>query len=68
MNRCQGSIPVGTKVDQPMREFVENEADRLGVTPSEFLRRVLLVYRESRAENTPCDHCGQPVVIELTYS
>ena len=68
MNRCQGSIPVGTKVDQPMRSFVEDECDRLGVTTSEFLRRVLLVYRESRAENTPCDHCGEPVVIELSYS
>jgi len=50
-----------------MREFVESEADRLGVTPAEFLRRVLMVYRESRSENTPCDHCGKPVVIELTY-
>lgn len=68
MNRCYGSIPVGTKVDQPMREFVESEADRLGMSVSEFLRRVLIVYRESRAENTPCDHCGQPVVIELSYS
>jgi hypothetical protein len=68
MNRCQGSIPVGTKVDQPMREFVENESERLGVTPSEFLRRLLLVYRESRAENMPCDYCGEPAVIELSYS
>jgi hypothetical protein len=50
-----------------MREFVENESERLGITPSEFLRRVLIIYRESRAENTPCDHCGQPVVIELTH-
>lgn len=68
MNRCQGSIPVGTKVDRPMREFVESESDRLGVTPSEFLRRLLLVYRQSRAEDTACDHCGEPVVIELTYA
>jgi len=67
MNRCQGSIPVATKVDQPMREFVEAEADRLGITVSEFLRRLLLVYRESQAENTPCEHCGQPVSIELSY-
>jgi hypothetical protein len=68
MNRCYGNIPVGTKVDQPMREFVENESDRLGISVSEFLRRVLIIYRESRAENIPCDHCGQPAVIELTYS
>lgn len=68
MNRCQGSIPVGTKVDESMRVFVEKESDRLGVSVSEFLRRLLIVYRESRAENTPCDHCGESVVIELTYS
>jgi len=67
MNRCQGSIPIGAKVDREMREFIEAEAERLGMTVSEFLRRLLIIYRESRAENTPCDHCGQPVVLELTY-
>ena len=68
MNRCQGSIPLGAKVDRNMREFVEAEADRLGMTVSEFLRRLLIIYRESRAENTPCDHCGESVVIELSYA
>ena len=68
MNRCQGSISVGTKVDRSMREFVEHESDRLGVTPAEFVRRVLLLYRQSRAEETACDHCGEPVVMELTYA
>jgi hypothetical protein len=51
-----------------MREFIENESERLGVTPSEFLRRLLLVYRESRAENMACEYCGEPAVIELSYS
>lgn len=51
-----------------MREFVEQEAERLGVTPSEFLRRLLDVHRESRAGNTACEHCGEPVEIELTYA
>lgn len=68
MSRCKGNIPVGTKVDRAMREFVESEADRLGVTISDFLRRLLLRYREIRAENAACDHCGQTVVMELTYS
>lgn len=68
MNRCQGNIPVATKVDQPMREFVEREADELGMSHSEFLRRLLLVYRQSRAGNTPCEHCGNATVIDLTYS
>jgi hypothetical protein len=55
-------------VDREMREFIENEADRLGVTPTEFMRRLLEVYQESRAGNAPCDYCGEPVVIELTYT
>jgi len=66
MPRCIGSIPVSTKVDRDMREFVENESDRLGVTPSEFLRRVLLIYQLSRAEQLTCNGCGQPQVIDLT--
>lgn len=68
MNRCQGSIPAGTKVDRSMYEFIEKEAERLGVTLAEFIRRLLLMYRQSRDENTACDHCGEPVVMELTYS
>lgn len=65
MSRCLGQIPVTTKVDQPMREFVETEAGRLGVSRAEFVRRLLELYRESRAGNTPCDSCGEPVEIEL---
>ena len=68
MTRALGNIPVGTKVDRDMREFVEEEADRLGVSVSEFLRRVLITYRESRAEQLHCDNCGYPAVIELTYA
>jgi hypothetical protein len=68
MERCQGSIPVGTKVDRPMREFVEEEAERLGITTSEFLRRLLLVYRRSRAGEAECEHCGEPTEIPLSYT
>jgi len=68
MSRCQGSIPVATKVDRPMREFIEQESERLGVTTSEFVRRLFEVYRESRAGNARCDYCEEPVNIELTYT
>lgn len=51
-----------------MREFIEQEADRLGVTPSEFLRRLFIVYRMSRAGEMACERCGHEQVIELTYS
>jgi len=68
MRRCQGNIPVGAKVDEEMRVFIEEEAERLGVSVSELLRRLFITYRESRAENTSCEHCGSATVIELSYS
>lgn len=67
MSRCQGEIPVAAKVDRPTREFVEDEAARLGVSRSEFLRRLLDTYRESQSGNAPCEHCGEPVRIDLSY-
>jgi hypothetical protein len=48
-----------------MREFVDRESERLAVSKSELLRRLLLAYQASRAGNASCDHCGEQVVIEL---
>ena len=48
-----------------MAEFVESEADRLGVTKSEFHRRLLEFYRGSRRENQDCPHCDDTIVVDL---
>ena len=48
-----------------MAEFIESEVDRLGVTKSEFHRRLLELYRESRREDVECPHCGETVVMDL---
>lgn len=65
MSRCLGTVPVGTKVDREMSEFVTEEASRLGVSRAEFQRRLLELYRDSRAGNTVCEHCGEPSVMQL---
>ena len=65
MSSCHGDIPTGTKTDSAMREFIEAESDRLGVSKSEFHRRLLEFYRESKREQTDCPHCGETVVIDL---
>lgn len=67
MSRCRGQIPLSTKVDQPMREFVDDEAARLGVSRTEVLRRLLELYRSSRSGETPCEHCGETVEMELEH-
>lgn len=66
MSRCVGEIAIGTKVDRPMKEFVESECERLGVSRSEFHRRLLDVYRESRRENVDCPHCDDTIMMDLT--
>lgn len=65
MAQCMGDVPCGTKIDQAMREFLEDEADRLGVTKAELHRRLLDFYRESRETDTPCPHCGEDITVKL---
>jgi len=66
MSSCFGDIPAGTKVDSSMREFIDAEADRLGVSKAEFHRRLLEFYRESRREQMDCPHCDGTIVMDLT--
>lgn len=65
LSQCKGTVPVATKVDRPMREFIEDEAERLGVTKSEYLRRALELCRYERAGETACEHCGGDVEFPL---
>jgi len=68
MSSCHGEVPLGTKTDSSMAEFVESECDRLGVSKSEFHRRLLELYRESRREDVECPHCSEIVVFDLRES
>lgn len=65
MAECMGDIPAGTKIDQSMRDFLDREADRLGVSNAELYRRLLDFYRESRDQEPECPHCGEPIKIDL---
>jgi len=65
MSDCLGDLSVATKVDREMLEYVDSEAENLGITRSEFLRRMLDLYRESRRENADCPECENPVVFDL---
>lgn len=65
MSDCIGEIATGTKVDRGMREFIDAESERLGVSNSEFHRRLLDLYRESRRETVDCPHCSDTVVFDL---
>jgi negative regulator of replication initiation len=65
MSRCHGDISLATKVDRDMNEYVDSEAERLGVSKAEFHRRLLELYRQSRREDLDCPHCEEAVVLDL---
>lgn len=44
---CTGDETVATKVDTEMKEYVQREAASMGVSTSEFLRLLIVAYRES---------------------
>lgn len=63
-SRCQGELPVTAKVDRPMLEFIDAEAERCGVNRAELVRRIFDDFRDSRREQLDCAHCGQTVVLD----
>lgn len=65
MSSCLGDIAATTKIDRDMSEYIDSEAERLGVSKAEFHRRLLELYRESRRENVECPHCEDTVVFDL---
>lgn len=65
MSRCRGNISVSSKIDKEMLEYIDAEADRIGVSRAEFLRRLLELYQSSRREQEDCPECGTPVVFDL---
>jgi negative regulator of replication initiation len=65
MSDCAGDLAVASKVDREMLEYIDSEADRLGVNRAEFIRRLFDLYRESRRESTDCPSCDETVVMDL---
>ncbi len=65
MSDCIGDISIGSRVDKQMQEFLDGEAERLGVNRAELVRRLFDAYRESRREQMDCPHCGDTITLSL---
>jgi hypothetical protein len=65
MSDCLGDLPVSAKVDRDMKDWLAAEADRLGITRAELMRRMMQLYRESRNEQVDCPHCGKTVKMDV---
>lgn len=65
MAECMGAVPLSTKIDREMGDFLDAEAERLGTTKAELLRRLLDFYRESIESETYCPDCDSRITISL---
>lgn len=63
MSRCHGQIPLTTKVDREMLEYIDQSAEDAGVSRAEFVRRMLDGYRAAE-EAGECPECGTPLEID----
>lgn len=63
MSSSRGDLVVSTKVDAAMNEFIETEANRLGISRAELLRRLLEFYRDSANESVTCPWCDEPIIV-----
>jgi hypothetical protein len=48
-----------------MDEFLHAEADRLGITRAEVMRRIFDIYRDSREEGFNCPNCEVTIKHDL---
>lgn len=60
-----GTISVGAQTDRRTAKFVRDESNRLGISKSELIRRLIAHYEESRLGEHHCPNCGQELNISL---
>ena len=56
---CVGRQTLSTKVDKEMFDWVDTRSDRAGIPRTEFLRRLLELYKASRERRVACPACGE---------
>ncbi len=65
MSQCRGDIPISTKIDKSMKDFIDQEIYRCGINRSEVIRRILDEYRDSHEGNLECPECGQKIALDI---
>lgn len=65
MSQCQGNITASTKVDRETLDFLDREAERLGVSRAELFRRLIDQYREASTTGLRCPYCANDLRMEL---
>lgn len=62
MSAHGGPHAVTSKVDEELLQFLDNEAERCGISRSEVIRFILLDFYASHQGEIECPECGQELV------
>lgn len=65
MSQCQGRETASTKVDRRTLQFLDDQAEQLGVSRAELLRLLIDHYHEAAAGNLRCPHCQNALRLDL---
>jgi hypothetical protein len=62
---CKGTNTLSTRINDEMDEFVNDEADRVGATRAEYIRRLLKLIRSSQRAELRCPECSHVIIFPL---
>jgi hypothetical protein len=65
MAKCDGEIVTTVKTDREMRNYIEHRAEELGVSKTEFVRRIFDTHRAIVEGPTKCPDCGAELEVDM---
>lgn len=64
-SKCKGKNTVSARIDDNMKRFLDEEAERVGVSRAELIRLIHDWYAASRAGEMECPSCGERIEAEV---
>lgn len=65
MSDCMGAITVSTKTDRAMADFLQQQAEELGVTRAELVRRLFDHLQETEHGELVCPYCENELRLDI---
>lgn len=59
------TVTASTKLDEQMVSFLDGQAESMGLTRAELLRRLAEHYRSATEDGLSCPHCKNEILIDL---
>ena len=65
ISNANRTVTARTRLGSDVADVLDAEAEAMGVSRSELLRRLALHFRDARESGLSCPHCKNPIEIDL---